>query len=354
MNRFDIAIVGCGGVAEMHFEACARHPERVRVVAACDPEGERASAARAKWGVPEVFDSLDAMIEGARWDVAIVCTPTPVRAAVVSRLAAAGKPLFVEKPLADSLPEAERMVATCEEAGIMLAVDQNFRYHYPFHQARALIAEGRLGRVRGVTHHDLFFRQDRGWRTGCPRHALSVMGIHWLDGFRWMLGREAHSLLCQMTSSAAIDCVGETDACVQLGFEENIPVSYVQSFSSPLARTETFVIGEAGVLALDYRRTAFFTRESRPEPVEVWENPHAGVKKPESAFKGLDHLLTAVETGQEPPNSGRDNLRTVALLDACYRSAAARQLVRLDSEDNARDQHEDAKTRSDVERRASL
>ena len=62
------------------------------------------------------------MIAGASWDVAVVCTPTPVRDAVVNTLAAAGKHLFVEKPMADTYEEAQRMVAACQAAGERICV----------------------------------------------------------------------------------------------------------------------------------------------------------------------------------------------------------------------------------------
>jgi predicted dehydrogenase len=311
----------------MHFEGYARHPERVRVVAACDLELARAQDAARKWNVPAIFRSVEEMIAGASWDIAVVCTPTPVREAVVNALAAAGKHLFVEKPLADSFAEAQRIVAACQAAGVKLAVDQNFRYHYPFQRARDLIAEGRLGQVFGVSHHDLFFRQDRGWRTQHPRHALAVMGIHWLDGFRWMLADEPRSLTCRTHCSAAIDCAGETDAFVQITFEKGASISYVQSFSSPVNRTETLILGEEGLLSLDYQKAALYKREACRGPVEQWTNPFAGANKPESAFEGLNHLLAAIETDGEPPNSGPDNLKTVALLDAAYRSATEQQPI---------------------------
>jgi D-apiose dehydrogenase len=332
-RRFDIALVGCGGVAQMHLEGYAAHPERVRVVAACDVDLDRAKAAACRWGIPHAFPSLQGMIEAAEWEVAVVCTPTPVREAVVQALAASGKHLLVEKPLADSLQKAQRMVTACRSADVLLAVDQNFRHHYPFEQARGLIAAGRLGIVRGIAHQDLFFRQDVGWRTQCPRHALSVMGIHWLDGFRWLLGSEARSVACQTHASAAILCAGETDAHVQITFQNGAIVTYVQSFSSPLPRTETRVVGDEGLLVLHYRGAALYERDTGREPVERWPNPYAGANKPESAFVSLNHLLTAIESGQEPPNSGRDNLRTVALLEAAYRSASEQRVVDLSDED---------------------
>jgi predicted dehydrogenase len=158
------------------------------------------------------------------------------------------------------------------------------------------------------------------------------MGIHWLDGFRRLLDSEARSILCRTHRSPAIACAGETEAHVQISFQNDATVSYVQSFSSPLARTETLIQGEEGLLVLDYHGAALYRQEAGREPVERWTNPFGGANKPESVFIGLDHLLRAMETGEEPPNSGRDNLRTVALLEAAYRSAAERRVVDLPDE----------------------
>ena len=167
------------------------------------------------------------------------------------------------------------------------------------------------------------FRQDAGWRTERPRHALSVMGVHWLDGFRRMLGDAArpHSVTCRTWSSPPIRCAGETDASVRIVFTDGASVTYAQSFSSPVARTETLVFGERGTLVLGYNGAALFAGEDRREPSERWPNPYAGPNKPESAFALLNEVLTASEENREPANSGGDNLETVALLEAAYLSA---------------------------------
>jgi predicted dehydrogenase len=329
MARFDLAIIGCGGVSRMHLEGYLAHPERVRVVAVCDLDAKRVHEARSKYDIRKGYTSLDDLISKTSFDLAIVCTPTPVREKVISSLAAARKHIFCEKPLADSYAEAKRIVMACEKAAVQLAVNQNFRYHYTFEMAREIVQNGAVGEVVGVIHQDLMFRQDAGWRTECRRHALSVMGVHWLDGFRWMLGSEATSVSCQMRSSPAINCAGETDAHVQIAFGAGTLVSYIQSFSTPHRKTETVVIGDSGMLTLDYEGLIIRRPGPEGEITRVDDSPLAGPGKPESAFRALNELLTALESGEKPSNSGRDNLKTIALLEAAYRSADQGGVVEL-------------------------
>ena len=317
-------MVGCGGVTAMHYAGYTAHPERIRVVAACDPLAERRDWAQQTYGVESVHETLDAMIDAADWDVAVVCTPTSVRRAMVERLAAAGKHLMVEKPLADTYDEAKALVEICAKADVQLVVNQNFREHYGFHLARELVADGRLGNVLGIVHEDLMFRQDKGWRKHAERHALSVMGVHWLDGFRFLLGREASWVWCRTASSPVIDAKGETEAFTQLLFDD-IPVTYTESFSSRLRRTETIVLGEQATLRLSAEQVELTDHTGTTS----WQNSYAGKGKPESTYRCLDQLLQALDGGKEPQNSGEDNLRTIALLDAAYASAKSGEPVTL-------------------------
>lgn len=321
MKSFKIAMVGCGNISRMHFEAYQPHPERIQIVAACDTNQASVDEKCQKYGIAQGFASLDEMIAHAEWEVAVICTPTHVRKPIVDRLAAAGKHIFVEKPFADSYGDAQHMVDTCSQAGVKIAINQNFRYHYPFETARRLIADGEVGSVVNILHQDLMFRQDAGWRIQLKRHALSVMGVHWFDGFRRILDDDAVALTCETRSSAAIDCAGETDAATLIRFAKGTFVSYIESFSSLTGGTETRVIGEKGELVFDYDQISLFDREHRATPRARWENPYRREQKPAASFEGLNLLLTALEEGGEPANSGRDNLKTIALLDSAYRSA---------------------------------
>lgn len=322
--RHRIAIIGCGVVSEMHFRGCLAHEDRVEIVAAVDPSPERRQWVTETFGVEATFPSISAAVAGSDFDAAVVSTPSHVRLDAVAELAAAGKHLFVEKPLADGVARAREIVEVADAAGVLLAVDQNFRYHYAFGHARDAIREGRIGQVVSIDHRELMWREVTGWRAEQAHHALSVMGVHWFDGFRFILGREADWLVGTTHRSAAMHAAGETDASIHVRFGQ-IGVNYTQSFSSRVERIETIVIGEEGTLLFDYDHLEVRTAEG----VDTIPNPWAGPGKPESAFLGLEDLLTAVDSGGQPTNSGRDNLRTLSLLEGAYLSAATGELVRL-------------------------
>lgn len=154
---------------------------------------------------------------------------------------------------------------------------------------------------------------------------MSVMGIHWLDGFRWMLDDEPESVVCDTRSSSAIDCAGETEALVQMTFGKGSIVSYVQSLSYRGRRTETIVFGDKATLVLSEDGAEIIEGPKNQWSTEHVDNPYGGSNKPEATFQTLNVLLTAIENGNDPSNSGRDNLKTVKLLDEAYRSAAERR-----------------------------
>lgn len=324
MTVHKIALVGAGNISRTHLTSYTKHADRVEVVAAADPVAERRDWVRDTFGVTRTYETVGSMIEAGGWDVAVVCTPSHVRTSAVLELAAAGKHIFVEKPLSFDFADASSIVDAAATAGVQLAVNQNFRDSYAFGLGRELIEQGEIGAVLSIVQQELTFRQDKGWRLDQQRHALSVMGIHWFDGFRVLLGREASWLSARTFSSPAVDAAGETDASVQIFFGDT-PVTYVQSFSSRVERTETLVFGTTGTLQLGYAEAQLH----RDGETKTIPNPLVGKERSEAMFLGLDRLLTAVETGVEAPNSGRDNLRTIALLDAAYRSADSGAPIKL-------------------------
>lgn len=325
MKKFKVGLVGAGGVTELHLVGYKDRPDRIEVAAICDSNAEILHMRAEKYGIPKRYTSLNDFIQDSGVDVAIVCTPTSIRKQIVFPLIEAGFPLLVEKPFADTLDDAVEITEKAQKHHVPVCVNQNFRRHFTFDIVKQIIADGTVGNVTAIQFNNLFFRQDAGWRLQCERHALSVMGIHWFDGFRQILGSEAKAVHALMSSSPAVECAGETDATVQVEFENGTFATYTQSFSSYVRRTEMIVIGETGTLLCERDSVKLF-RKGDSAPSQTWEN---SINREIATCENLNHLLTYLEDGVPAPNSAEDNLKTVAILDAAYVSAQEKRIVRL-------------------------
>jgi predicted dehydrogenase len=323
-GRYRIGMVGAGNVTTMHLDGYKERSDTVQVVAMYDLNPEALQQRADAYGIAQKYTSLEHFIEKSNIDAAVVCTPSTVRKQVILPLIQAGIPVFCEKPFAETLEEAIEITEIANKHRVPVCVNQNFRLHYSFDLLKSIIEKGTIGKVVSISFQDMYFRQDVGWRTQCERNSMSVMGVHWFDGFRRILGCEAKKLVCQTHSSSAIDCLGDTEAHVQMVFENDSKVSYIQSFSTPYPKNETIVIGETGMLVANYTSVNLYRKETGGASVQSWANT---TSKAEATFDGLNQLLKSIESGEEASNSANDNLKTIALLEAAYTSAKEQRTV---------------------------
>jgi predicted dehydrogenase len=128
-------------------------------------------------------------------DAVILCTPHSMHTEQVLAVAAARKHVFCEKPLALKRSDAERSVAACREAGVMLGIGHERRYEPAIEEVRRLINEGALGTIM---HAEAHFNHDKlanvpegDWRASpkdAPAAGMTAMGIHLTDLFAYLLG----------------------------------------------------------------------------------------------------------------------------------------------------------------------
>lgn len=189
------AVIGCGDVSVVHLQAI-ENLAGVDLVGVCDTDPARAAAAAERYGVPP-FAGHRQLLEATRPEVVHVCTPHHQHAPVAIDCLDAGVGVLVEKPIAHTVAEADRLIAAAREhpdvkAGICL---QN-RYNAATRAARALLDSGELGPVRGgsatvLWHRDPAYYRARPWRGRARDSGGGVLinqAIHTLDLMEWLLG----------------------------------------------------------------------------------------------------------------------------------------------------------------------
>jgi predicted dehydrogenase len=189
------AVVGCGDVSVVHLQAI-ENLAGVELVGVCDTDAARAAATAERYGVPS-FTGHRQLLEATRPEVVHVCTPHHQHAPVAIDCLEAGAGVLVEKPVAHTVAEADRLIAAAHDhpyvkAGICL---QN-RYNAATRAARALLESGELGAVRGgsatvMWHRDPAYYRARPWRGRARDSGGGVLinqAIHTLDLMEWLLG----------------------------------------------------------------------------------------------------------------------------------------------------------------------
>ncbi len=319
-----VGIVGAGSISRLHLQGLARHTDSMRAVALCDPDADGLAGRAAEFRVAETYCSLAEMMTKAHLDVAIVCTPTHVRRPVVLPLLEAGIPVLCEKPFAETYAEARQMREDSRRLGVPLAVNQNFRRHFTFAMAKQVLASGRLGRPLHLAQAFLLTRHDTGWRLDRRRYIMSIMSIHWFDGYRFMLGTEPVTVYCRGVNSPATEGGDDTGISVILEFPGGVVACLSESFASFGQTMFCTLDCQEGSLSLGFDRIQEF-RGSGPPTEHV--NP---LDKAEATFLVLDDLVRAHRERRQPETSADDNLKSMRILEAAYQSLQESRVVRLE------------------------
>ncbi|MCA9132792.1 MAG: Gfo/Idh/MocA family oxidoreductase, partial [Planctomycetales bacterium] len=137
-----------------NLQMAAEHPE-CEVVGICDVQRSRLSDAQAALQLPDeaLFADWEHCIERAQPDLIVLCPATGDHAVWVERLAPFGLPLLIEKPMAASLADADRMIAACQQHDVTLAINWPLMWVPNHRTAKRLIDEGRIGQVLEVHHY---------------------------------------------------------------------------------------------------------------------------------------------------------------------------------------------------------
>jgi predicted dehydrogenase len=307
----------------------------------------RAQAAKvaAAHAIPQVYDSYDALLDDPTIEVLDIAVPPQAQLDLIKAACARRtvKGILAQKPLGRDYAEAVCAVELCEQAGITLAVNQNMRYDQSVRAGHTLLHAGRLGApvfatidMRAIPHF-MPWQAELGWVT------LRIMSIHHLDCLRYWFG-----------DPASIYCSTRTDPRTKFPHTDGI-CTYICEYASGLrcvvvddiytgpARegcpadtsirwriegTDGLAMGDIGWCKDPYTSPSRLRYATKGD--STFHEPSWSESWFPDAFAGtMGALLTALATETSPAISGRDNLLTMALVEAAYRSAAEHRPVML-------------------------
>ena len=165
-RRIRFALVGCGRISANHFDALEKHAARAELVGVCDIDPAALDKATARTGAPG-FATLEQLLAGCAADVVILATPSGLHAEQAIAVAAAGRHVMTEKPMATRWLDGKRMVAACDQAQVQLFVVKQNRRNATLQMVKRALDEGRFGRIYMVTIN-VFWSRPQSYYDSAP------------------------------------------------------------------------------------------------------------------------------------------------------------------------------------------
>jgi predicted dehydrogenase len=295
------------------------------LVACADIDDRTLDAAASSLGLSDgvCFGSLAEALDARPCDVAVVATTSNDHTGPCEEALSRGVGALVEKPFASSLADAVALVELAEQRGVPLVVGQNYRYTRAQRTVRRLVREGALGRVRMVVCQTYRVPELMPERVRLAPVPLWEHAVHYLDALRHSVG-ELTGVMAESFGESQPGSSLHAMLTFEGGARGLYSATYESSGHEYFERGQEFyerIVGDRATLHVIQRWLVLCARGKLPRIVRRGRRPVT-----EDALL-IGQLERALRHGEEPDASGRDNLRTVAALEACARSAEERRWV---------------------------
>jgi len=343
VNDLRIGAIGAGMImAECHL--AAYQEAGFPVVAIASRTKANAAKVAERWSIPTVHETPEALIEDENVEILDLAFPPDQQPALIRHALKQKhiKGILAQKPLALTLEDAIALRDEAKAAGKILSVNQNMRYDQSMRVLKQILDKGELGtpviatiEMRAIPHWQTFLEE-------YDRLTLSNMSVHHLDVLRFLFGEVDEIYTAARTDPRTKFEHTDGITASTIKFESGVmAVSLEDVWSGP--REEGFdsdiyikwrVEGTDGVaqgtIGWPTGAASTLTYASKTTTGGKWVTPEWDTMWFPHAFKGvMEQLQYAVKTGDAPALTVADNVKTVALIEAGYRSIAEGRAVKL-------------------------
>lgn len=347
-----VGIIGCGAIARAeHIPGLLALPARCQIAALYDPSESAIEQTRALVPDAPSFATVEELLATPGLDAVVVATPNLAHAEPTIAALRAGKHVLVEKPMAVASQDAQRMEAAGQEAGKILQVGLNFRFHGVTRFLDDFIANGHMGDVqyarakclrrRGVPNWGGFI--DKSVNGGGP---LIDLGVHILDLTLHLMGYPTPVSV----SGVAFDTLGK-DPAVGNFFGpydrskftvEDFAVGFIRFANGACVTLESSFMsngeGDPYETQLYGTKAGALVRPVGDPPLQIFKeldgqfftmSPARVPNVPRTHHAEVEAFIAAIEDGKPSPVPGREGVMLTQILEAIYESAASGREVRL-------------------------
>ncbi|MCS6996189.1 MAG: Gfo/Idh/MocA family oxidoreductase [Casimicrobiaceae bacterium] len=330
----NVCVIGCGAMGRNHVRVLSDLPS-VELCALVDPNPHACAALSHRYRVP-AYPSAEAMLEAVQPAAAVVAVPTVAHRSVAGQLIERGIHVFVEKPIASSVAEAEALIAQARAAGVGLFVGHIERFNPAVLELRQRLSAGELGRVLHVEA-----RRQGPFPVRIQDVGVVIdLAVHDIDLVRFVTGSEVERVYAETTQrlhEAHEDLLRAT-----MRLNDGVVASLAVDWLTPTKVRSLTVTGERGMFQVDLLTQDLFwyenaaAAEEREDDIALLRGVREGrmirhvVRKREPLVAELEAFVRFVrEPGSVEVVSGEDGTAAIHVAQAMLASARSGQVVRL-------------------------
>lgn len=332
MKRVGWGIVGCSDIVQRRAGEAIRSQPQSEIVAFHSRRLDRARDFAEHYGAQAAYDDFDHLLADERIDVVYVATEVDRHAEQAIAAACAGKHVLVEKPMALDVDQCRAMIEAAEESGVHLEVAYYARFLPKPQAMRAVIADGRLGKiVRAVIRVIGYYNPDpsdpKHWRVSGRGggNMLADVGSHRLDLLAYLMGSRP-TAVCGFADHLSLPYEAADTETALVRFDNGAHVTVLANanvhHAGRLSSIEIY--GTEGSLLTDpwsEEPVRVEGSDAAPIPVEVAANAH---------FPMIDDFARAIAEGRAPRFSGRDGMWASAVIAGTYESQRTGRVVEIE------------------------
>lgn len=260
MEKVRFGIIGCGQIVMSAHLPNLNTIEDAQVVAVCGVTDEEVDRVKHLSKDTDIagYTNVDELLSNSDVDAVIIAVPNNLHAEIALKSLDAGKAVFLEKPLATTLSDAEKIVEKVREKRGVLQVGYEFHYAELFQRAIAMIQDGMLGDVKILSIQEIRFPLKPGWRNEFSQSGGIMLekNSHYLQLFNEIAGIEPNYVLGIADRAVNFNTELPDNCVVIINYPQGIKASLVMSLMDPFhERCEMEIIGTKGRMTIDVKRS---------------------------------------------------------------------------------------------------
>ncbi|MDD9268315.1 Gfo/Idh/MocA family protein [Paenibacillus sp. GCM10023248] len=339
--KLRLAVVGLGRVSKSHLPAVRELSGKVELAALVSRDAAKAEQEASQWEGVKVYTSYEDALQDPNIDACLLLLPHDLHAEYAIQALRAGKHVLVEKPMAMNVQEAEAMVAAAEASSAVLMIGQSRRFHQPVVESIRRVRANEIGSLININAL-LLAHMDKPatdwWKdeSKIGGFIIPLWGSHILDYILWAYDKMPVAVYAQGLSNNP-NWSGEDEVAISLNFGEGQMANLLMSFNAGARATDEegltgkriwstqnsiydrYLIGSNGMMHLkdEYELTVNGEKQAECERSNAnfnWQ---------------LEEFADAIREGREPLASGREIIRVMKVIDACFESMRTHQVIAL-------------------------